>query len=374
LNKKLGSAPVASAGRWVEAALIGRRNHMKQSRWCSVVVTLVAALVPLAASAWDRGDVERFATLPAGNHNPEGITADKHGNIYVTTFDAGRAEGVGRLFVFDREGDLKRTVNIADSSRFLLDLAFHPQSGDLLVIDFGKARVVKVNSHTGAASVFTTIPDLNPDPNANPGPNVLTFDKQGNVYISDSFQGIIWKTGPAGGPPIAWVTSDLLMPNGIPPFGANGLAFNKAGTAMFVANTANDQVIRIPVTNGTPGEPKIFVNGVNGADGLILDEDDNLWICANQADEIVVLNDTGRVIAKLGDFAGLSRSGAPRGLLFPASLVRVGHWIYVTNLSIDLRVAVGPDAVTVDSQWAAEVKRHTISRLKAKIPPVRGLH
>src|SRR5262245_491055 len=350
---------------------------MRQVRHLAFAFAL-ATLTPLTAFAWDRGEVERFATLPPGNGHPEGITADKHGNIYVTTFDAGRAEGLGRLFVFDRDGDLKRTVDIADSSRFLLDLAFHPQSGDLLVIDFGKARVVRVNSHTGAASVFTTIPDLKPnDPNANPGPNVLTFDKQGNVYVSDSFQGIIWKTGPAGdagGPPVAWVTSDLLKPNGIPPFGANGLAFNKHATAMFVANTANDQIIRIPVMNGTPGEPKIFVNSVNGADGLILDEDDNLWICANQADEIVVLDDTGRVIAKLGDFAGLSRSGAPRGLLFPASLVRVGQWIYVTNLSIDLRVAVGPDAVTVDSQWAAEVKRHTISRLKAKIPPVRGLH
>jgi hypothetical protein len=109
---------------------------------------------------------------------------------------------------------------------------------------------------------------------------------------------------------------------------------------------------------------------VNGADGLIIDKDDNLWICANQADEIVVLDKTGRVIAKLGDFDGLSRRGAPRGLLFPASLVRVGDWIYVTNLSLDLTKIGLPQAV--DSQWAADVKRQTVSRLKAKIPPVRG--
>ncbi len=118
----------------------------------------------------------------------------------------------------------------------------------------------------------------------------------------------------------------------------------------------------------------VFVNSVNGADGLIIDKHDNLWICANQADEIVVLEPKeGRVIAKLGDFNGLSRGGAPRGLLFPSSLVRVGDWIYVANLSLDLRAAVGPDFGTVDSPWAADVKRHTISRLKAKIPRVRGL-
>jgi len=28
--------------------------------------------------------------------------------------------------------------------------------------------------------------------------------------------------------------------------------------------------------------------------------------------------------------------------------------------------------VAVDSAWAADVKRHTVSRLKAKIPAVRG--
>jgi sugar lactone lactonase YvrE len=118
----------------------------------------------------------------------------------------------------------------------------------------------------------------------------------------------------------------------------------------------------------------VFVNSVNGADGLIIDKHDNLWICANQADEIAVLEPTqGRVIAKLGDFNGLSRSGAPRGLLFPASLVRVGDWLYVTNLSLNLRAAVGPTFAAVDSPWAADVKRHTIARLKARIPPVSGL-
>lgn len=114
------------------------------------------------------------------------------------------------------------------------------------------------------------------------------------------------------------------------------------------------------MSGGNPGTPEVFVNSVNGADGLIIDDDDNLWICANQADEIVVLDKTGRVIAKLGDFDGVSRSGRPLGLLFPASLVRVGHWIYVANLSLDLTKIGLPQAV--DSQWAAQVTRQTISR------------
>jgi DNA-binding beta-propeller fold protein YncE len=100
-----------------------------------------------------------------------------------------------------------------------------------------------------------------------------------------------------------FATSLLLQPNGVPPFGANGLAFNPAGTTLFVANTANDTVVQIPVSN--PTNASVFVHSINGADGLIIEEDDNLWVAANQADEIVVVNPSGRAIAKLGDFSGL---------------------------------------------------------------------
>jgi hypothetical protein len=48
--------------------------------------------------------------------------------------------------------------------------------------------------------------------------------------------------------------------------------------------------------------------------------DDNIWICANQEDEIVVVDKTGKVIAKLGDFGGIDPQGIARGLLTPASL------------------------------------------------------
>src|SRR6266487_7209703 len=88
-----------------------------------VGISLLASLVlfPLQAAAWDRGEVERFATLPAGNANPEGITADKSGNIYVTTFAPTAPAGtLGQLIVFDREGRLVRQVSVQGSSPALL--------------------------------------------------------------------------------------------------------------------------------------------------------------------------------------------------------------------------------------------------------------
>ena len=210
--------------------------------------------------------------------------------------------------------------------------------------------------------MFTAIP-------GGGGPNALAFDAVGNVYISDSFQSTIWRTPKTGGAPGAWVVDPLLGTAGVPPFGANGLAFNGDQSALFVANTGNDTIVRIPVSAGMPGTPEVFVNSINGADGLIIDGADNLWVAANQADEIVVVDPTGRVIAKLGDFDGIDRQGAPVGLLFPASLVMVNNFVYVTNLSLDLRLFGAP---TVDSQWAAQVTRHTIARIPAHLPPIRG--
>jgi len=319
-----------------------------------------AFLFSLQAAAWDRGKVERFATLPAGAANPEGIAVDRRGNVYVGTFAVTGAPP-GRLFVFDDDGDFKRELNPTGSSNLLLGVDFNHWNGDLLVVDFGNKTVLKVDPRTGAASVFTTIPG-----STAAGPNAIAFDRDGNVYISDSFQGIIWRTGPEGGAPTAWVTHPLLTTAGFPPFGANGLDFNRRQDALFVANTGDDRVIRIPVSSaGVPGIPEVFTQAINGADGLIVDGDDNVWVTANQADEIVVIDPTGKAIAKLGDFDGL-RHGAPDGLLFPASLARKGDWIYVTNLALDLRLFGLPQSV--DSQWAADVTRHTISRLRARIP------
>jgi hypothetical protein len=219
-----------------------------------------------------------------------------------------------------------------------------------------------------------------PDPNVGPGPNALAFDAEGNVYISDSFQAAIWRTGPTGGAPIVpWLADPKLGTAGVPPFGANGMAFDKAFTTLYVANTGNDTIVKVPVVGGNSGTAEVFINSINGADGLAMDADDNLWVAANQSDEIVVVDTKGnpakkqppgRVIAKLGDFDGIDPHGAAKGLLFPASLAFADGFVYVTNLALDLRNFGLPQ--TTNSQWSADVTRYTISRIRAQIPPIQG--
>jgi sugar lactone lactonase YvrE len=334
------------------------------------VLTLLALLAtPFAVQAWDRGKVERFATLPPGEAHPEGICVDREGNVYVVTVAVNKPEtSKGTLIVFDAKGKHLRTVSVADSSRMLLDLRFHPQTGKLLVIDYGAAKVLTVDPKTGDSSVFMTVTGKHP------GLDGLTFDNAGNVYVTDAHEGIIWRVGPGGGAGTAWVNSPLLRPTRPPPaIGANGLWFNNKQTALFVANTAQDTIVKIPVSGEPldPGKPEVFVNRAGGGpDGLIIDEHDNLWIACNQSNEILVLEPTqGRVIAKLGDFGGIDRDGAPIGFLWSNSLVFHGDDVLVTNLSLDIG-ALSPILRTVDGSWAAQVKLHTVSKIKKWIPSV----
>ena len=329
-----------------------------------LVLCLLAA--SSTALAWNRGAANRFATLPAGTAHPEGITVDAAGNVFVANFDVSHASGPGQVVVFDRSGRLLRVLDVAGSSNLLLGIGFHRvgETTELLVVDFGAKNVLRVDPVTGASSVFTTIPG-----GASAGPNSLAFDAAGNVYVSDSFQGVVWQVAPAGGAASVWAQGPALQTTGVPPFGANGLAFDWAGTALLVANTGDDTVVRIPVATRAP---EVFVNGVNGADGLAVDPDGNVWVVANQADEIVVVDPTdGHAIAKLGDFDGLSSDGAPVGLLFPASLAFHGEFVYVTNLALDLRL-FSPTFDAVDSAWAAAVERHTVARLSRRFAPARG--
>jgi len=330
---------------------------------------VLGVLAAVPANAWTRGEVDVLAVLPAATGSVEGLTVGPDGNIYAPTFGfntTGAIGGPATLFVISPNGNIVRKVTIAKSSGHMLGLAFNPATHMLWVLDFGAGKVLNVDPHNGNSSVLA-------GPIAGSGLNALTFDSNGNGYVSDSFNGTIWKIGPHGGGATAWKTDPLLGNGGgalTPPFGANGVEFSNDGKTMYVANTAFHQIIQIPVNpDGTAGTASIFITGINAPDGIAIDRAGNLWVCANQEDEIVVLDPTGKVIAKLGDFRGIDNNGIAQGLLFPASLAfsRDGATLYVSNLTLFLPFAGAQAAI--DSAWTLQVKGYTVSQLPAKIPP-----
>jgi len=342
-----------------------------------IALLLIGAGVAWANDDDDRNAVRRFATLPDGVRFPEGITANPvNGDIFVGTFDFG--PNPNRLLRFNRHGHLEAQRDFGGAP--LLGLAF--RHGKVYIANFGASQIQRIAANFNAATTIEPVATLpvpgigapadrlvvNPDgssdrivfgSNSFPAPNALEFDRDGNLYVSDSFQGAIYKIpNPDGCAPSCPVTTliqdSLLATAGFPGFGANGLAFNSKETALFVANTGDDRVLKLDMATNTLS---VFTESVNGADGLVFDRRGRLWVAANQNDEVVALNRNGRVIARIGEFEGIRGDGSPKGLLFPASPVIVGDEMFVTNLAIALTPAVGDEP-------EEDVTRWTVSRIK----------
>ena len=333
--------------------------------------------------AVDRNAAQRFATLPEGVRFPEGITADPgSGDVFVGTFDAPPNNRPNKLLRFDRNGRLEAARDFANTP--LLGLEFDRANRKVYIAAVGDfsgtgSRIQRIAANFNGATAIeevAVIPAIgapaprtvqNPDGSVDTitfgdnarVPNALTFDASGNLFISDSFQGAIFRidnpNACAPGCAVTTVVQDpLLATAGFPPFGANGLAFSEDGSALFIANTGDDRILKLELATNLI---TVFAESINGADGIAFDRRGRLWVAANQADEVVGLNASGRVVAKLGDFQGIRNDGTARGLLFPASVVILGDHLFVTNLALPLNGVAGDEP-------EENVTRYTLSRIR----------
>jgi len=136
-----------------------QRSEPVQRR--SARYTAVAGRSAAPAQAWDRSDVDRFATLPAGTSHPGGDHGrPPHGDVYVADFRGHRQRGSRRGLRPERS--VPENADADDehgpaTEQLPARPGFHPATGAFLVIDFGNARVLNVDKFTGAATVFMTV-------------------------------------------------------------------------------------------------------------------------------------------------------------------------------------------------------------------------
>jgi len=319
-------------------------------------------------------DTEHFTTLPDGVPFPEGITANPAtGDIFVGTFDFG--PNSNKLLRIDRNGHVAATKDFGGTP--LLGLEF--SGGKVYILNFGASSLQRIPANFDASTPVETVAVMpvigapapetvgNPDGSSDTimfgssgkaAPNGMVFDSAGNAYVSDSFQGAIFEVANATtcATPCAVTTishDPQLATAGTPPFGANGLALSADQKTLFIANTGDHRVLQMDVASHAV---TVFSISLFGADGLLF-ENGRLWVATNQADQVVALNAQGRIIIKAGEFLGVRADGTPRGLLFPASMVVVGNFMYVTNLALPLTPAVGDEPEDFVTHW-------TISRFR----------
>ena len=348
---------------------------------------LASALVLLGLAGTAQADeqgpirirVEPFISLPDNVRHPEGLASNPaNGELYVATFDARMPEAArnNQLLRYSPEGRLLAQKSFGPTPLTGIEHA----DGKLYILNFGASKLQRIDAEFTASTPvedvvqFKALTPPMPSPRSvsNPdgskdiitfgssgfaAPNGMVFDKARNLYISDSFQGAIYRIERATrcAPCALQVLSrdPLLATAGALPFGANGLAFNADESVLYVNNAGDGRLLRVTPSTGAV---EIVAESVFGADGLLFHKG-LLWIASNQADVVLGLDEKGRTLVRAGEFEGIGSDGAPRGLLFPATTAVQGDWMVVTNLALPLTAAKG-------DEWEEQVTRWNLVRFR----------
>jgi sugar lactone lactonase YvrE len=267
-------------------------------RFVGIVIALVSLVAPVACSGQAKamGQVEVVTTFDAAmGELPEGVAIDKPGNIYVS---------LGPPFFVG--GGYGAVVKISPDGTKTMILAEYPDGPAPagMAVD-APGNVYFAVPDPGGADVGVYRVTGNGSAERVPGtenmfvPNGLAFDKQGDLFASDSALGAIWRI-PSGGsaPAEIWLQHELVAGCTPEDLGANGIAFWKGD--LFVANTGRGALIRIPVTtDGLPGEPVLVAGnldcepeGLFGMDGIALDVQGNVYALLVLQNKLVRIDPT----------------------------------------------------------------------------------
>jgi sugar lactone lactonase YvrE len=155
-------------------------------------------------------------------------------------------------------------------------------------------------------------------------PNALAFDKQGNLYVTDTYRpdsdppaGAIWRV-PRRGDAYLWLEDvDILggegqFPgHGYPPLGANGIAFRH--NVLYVASTEKGLIAQVPVLpDGSPGTLSVVAQGLYTVDGIALDVHGAIYAALIGQNQVVVVDPVSGAVTQL--------AGPDDGVDGPASL------------------------------------------------------
>ncbi len=170
----------------------------------------------------------------------------------------------------------------------------------------------------------------------------MAEDRRGNIYVTDSLLGSIYRLSEDRSNLALWFSDSALFSNNPDqPVGANDLAFDAQERFLYVSNAGNRQVLRIPVNeDGNPGTIQLFADGATidkqlnlkgpvalyFADGIQFDVKGNLYVMANLSNEIEVFSPDGQLIQR---YSGTGNNA----LDFNASAVFKDRLMFITNMS-----------------------------------------
>ncbi|MEZ4299463.1 MAG: SMP-30/gluconolactonase/LRE family protein [Polyangiaceae bacterium] len=265
---------------------------MRKGIFTVVVPALLAVSSAAGATPGPASPSLVAAFDPSAFELPESVTLDEDGTFYMSM-----AGDVQRL-IPGGELELFASLPIPPGA-FAGGVKIGPD-GDLYVASGGfspspsAAFVWRVEADGTVHQVAALDPAGFPDD--------LAFDDDGNLYVSDAFLGVIWRVDPAG-VVVPWLWSPLLLGDPanpavvISPFGAVGMAFDRKDRHLYVANLDAGSIVRVPVEDGEPGDPEIFVQDplLVGADGIAFDNQGTLYTGVHVQDRVAAISPDGTI-------------------------------------------------------------------------------
>lgn len=254
--------------------------------------------------------------------HPEGVAVDKEGNVWC----GGEGGEIYRI-----RGDGSGLELVASTGGFTLGLAFD-SNGNLYTCDLKHAAVFRLNVADGRLEQFAN----GSEERKIRIPNFPVVDERGNwLYVSDSYdmEGPgpgVWRFDLSTGEGDLWFDRPMRF--------ANGMALSPDGGLLYVAETFDRKVIRIPILpDGSAGEAEVFVEGLERLpDGLAFDRAGNLYVCCYEPSRIYRVSPERRVELLVDDPEAHTlchpTNCAFRGKeLFTSNL---GRW-HITQIDVD---------------------------------------
>jgi hypothetical protein len=272
---------------------------MKTKLLLSIVAGLMLGALPALAQR-PLGDSAVFAKVPAVPGFPEGV-AVRGNRVYVT--------GPANFGIFTPSTvtayDI-RTGALVDTFPITLQ---HPQAmKGLSAGNFGPDGNLYVpEPFMGAVIRMSLDPYNTQEVYAGPFPapggpgssllNELVFDDAGYLYVTDSFQGTIFRVPPGGGAPEVWLADPRLLGDPNLPFGVNGIRFDKNDKNLYVSvtfenGTLEGVIYRLPrVDSPTAGDLEEFFRYApfSGPDGIAFGKSGKLYVALAGTSQISVL-------------------------------------------------------------------------------------
>ena len=318
-------------------------------------------MLPAGAWAQERQflDVRVFARV--GNPGqPEPVAIGPDGRVYVGTNQQQRGDSraPSKVFAFAPDGRLAREYELQgqklDEDHGIQGLAFDGR-GLLYVLDrAARPRVVVLNPRTGAQRYYAEFRDVpsctaagrttdcsatNVDAPA--APNFAAFGRDGNLYVTDIEQALIWRLPPRAGRAEVWFTDPRLES----PFGPNGIQVMAGGRSLMFAVTGTNPsaggapssgaLYKLPIgPGGGPGELQEHWRSrpLDGPDGFALARSGTAYLALAGSSQLVVVAPDGAERARI-PATPIDNERYEVPFDAPASAAFLGRSVLVSNQS-----------------------------------------